>query len=257
MVKAWWACGYSLQGYNFGDAITPYLIEKFTGQAPMLASIYDTDPYYLVVGSIINPKWARSNSIIWGSGIIDKTQTAQKGATFLAVRGPETHKYITKSGHSCPEIFGDPGLLLPYFFKPSTEIKYKVGIIPHYIDNHFFKKSEEFKIIDLTKPDIEDTVRQICNCEFIVSSSLHGVIVSQAYGIPAVWVKFSNKLSGDGIKFRDYFLSVGIKPYEYALDLGEDPIKTISNNLKKIKNFPNEIYDFDILPLIKSCPFNE
>lgn len=257
MVKAWWACGYSMQGYNFGDALTPYIIEKMTGDIPMLASIRDEDPYYLVVGSIINQKWARSNAIIWGSGVIDKTQTAQKGAKFLAVRGPKTYECMIKSGHKCPKVFGDPGLILPFIYpKVNSKKTHSLGIIPHYIDYWMFKDvPEDIKVIDLSKPDVERIIDEICSCEFIISSSLHGVIVSQTYDVPAVWIKMSNMLSGDGIKFQDYFLSVGIKPYEFYLNVEQDGIKSITDNLTRIKQLPSIIDNFDATELIRSCPF--
>jgi hypothetical protein len=69
-------------------------------------------------------------------------------------------------------------------------------------------------VINLINNDHKAVTRQILSCEQIVSSSLHGVIVAQAYGIPAVWVRFSDKLSGDNVKFDDYFKSVGVDPYK-------------------------------------------
>jgi hypothetical protein len=43
-----------------------------------------------------------------------------------------------------------------------------------------------------------------------VSSSLHGIIVAHAFGIPAAWLRWSDKLSGDGVKFRDHAALVGL-----------------------------------------------
>jgi hypothetical protein len=50
----------------------------------------------------------------------------------------------------------------------------------------------------------------------ILSSSLHGIILAHAYGIPAAWVRLSDKLFGDGVKFADYADSVGITLTPYA-----------------------------------------
>jgi hypothetical protein len=48
----------------------------------------------------------------------------------------------------------------------------------------------------------------------VISTSLHGLIVSHSYGIPALWISFKEKdLFGDNIKFLDYFSSVKIPEY--------------------------------------------
>lgn len=67
--------------------------------------------------------------------------------------------------------------------------------------------------MNLKTKDIEFVVDEIISCEYILSTSLHGVIVAQAYDIPTLWIKH-NDINTDGIKFYDYFDSVGIKPYD-------------------------------------------
>ena len=62
----------------------------------------------------------------------------------------------------------------------------------------------------------------MCACEVIVSSSLHGLIIADAYGIPTVWAKFGNDINGNDFKFYDYYWSLGmsdIKPLEIYKDL--------------------------------------
>jgi hypothetical protein len=40
------------------------------------------------------------------------------------------------------------------------------------------------------------------------------VIVSHAYEIPSLWVEFSNKIFGNGIKYLDYLESIELPIYE-------------------------------------------
>lgn len=46
-----------------------------------------------------------------------------------------------------------------------------------------------------------------------MSTSLHGIIVAHAYGIPALWIK-RGYIFTDGLKFNDYFASVEIPLYD-------------------------------------------
>ena len=57
--------------------------------------------------------------------------------------------------------------------------------------------------------DAMETLRAIGECEMIASSSLHGLIVADALGIPNWRVSFARELKGGDFKFRDYALVVG------------------------------------------------
>lgn len=194
--------------------------------------------YYLSVGSIINK--SIHNSEVWGSGII-KMDDEISGGVFHAVRGYRTIDRLNELGLNSPSIIGDPALLLPLVYNPIVTKHYKLGIIPHYVDYELLKdkiSDDKILIINLNNSNIEYVVNQILSCSNIISSSLHGLIVSHAYNIPALWYKFSNKLKGDDIKFSDYFSSVGIKDYDpFKIDFVNFEVQTILstiNNKSKI-----------------------
>ncbi len=249
---------------NYGDLLSKYLVEKISGRPvkfvhPKKEPWYKLDKKnYLAIGSIIHH--ATKDSIVWGSGIIDKKQKIAN-ADFRAVRGPRTRELLLNIGFKCPAIYGDPALLLPKFFHPQIDKKYKLGVIPHYHDFHqaknMFDKDPNILVIDLMTLDVEDVTRQILSCENLISSSLHGIVVSHAYSIPCVWVKFSDKLFGDGTKFADYFESLEIPLYT------PPELK----NFDLIHNPFNLFINFPSLPckdklkvvqqgLMQSCPFN-
>ena len=46
-------------------------------------------------------------------------------------------------------------------------------------------------------------------CEAIVSSSLHGLVIAESFGIRSTWMKLSENLAGGEFKFHDYFLGTG------------------------------------------------
>ena len=204
---------------NYGDLLSKYIVEKISKRTikwvhPSKFKWFESKKHYLAIGSILGQ--ATKNSLVWGSGIIEENQRVAK-AKFFLVRGPRTQKRLSQLGIKCPKIYGDPALLLPDFFSPQVVKKYEVGFIPHYIDKDKLsnlRNSEKHLIIDVNTNDIEETTRSILSCEKILSSSLHGIIVAHAYGIPAIWIKLSDDLFGDDIKFIDYMETVGINPYQ-------------------------------------------
>lgn len=198
---------------NFGDILTPYLIKKMTGYTCNYSPNPFQVPTLLGIGSIISK--TSKLTTVWGSGTISTSSKAHPESVYLAVRGPLTRDLIIEQGGICPDIFGDPALILPKILNISPNPKYELGIIPHYVDyehaRKWYAKDRRVKIINLLNADPTIPVREMMQCKTVVSSSLHGLIVANAYGIPAAWVKFSDKLAGDGIKFQDYFESVRVK----------------------------------------------
>lgn len=250
---------------NYGDLISRYLVEKISGREVQWVHP-KKQPWYrinktnfLAVGSILHH--ATNHSIVWGSGIIDRSQKIVR-ADFRAVRGPQTREFLLEQDLKCPEVYGDPALLLPNLFNADVNKRYRYGIIPHYIDfkevSAQYKDKGEILVIDLMTLNIEDVTMQILQCEQTISSSLHGLIVSHAYKIPSVWVEFSNRIFGDGIKYRDYLESVEMEFYKA-------PVLEKAYSLKQIedlfKNFPTnpEFHKIEELQggLMRSCPFKK
>lgn len=195
---------------NFGDsAINSYLVEKITGKKPNLMSISknkDIDNF-LISGSVLAS--ADEKSIVWGAGFLDENDKMEaKPKRICAVRGRLSRKKLLEQSISCPETFGDPTLLLPRFYWPEVEKTDKTGLIPHYKDYdlalQYIHDKPNFKIIDICG-GVERVIDEVFSCRFIMSSSLHGLIIADAYGIPSQLIKFSGNLLGGGFKFLDYF----------------------------------------------------
>ena len=202
---------------NMGDEIAPYIISKILGwsreqlpEKPVQQPEKSRREVLISVGSVM--RLSAKNTLIWGSGIRNVDQEVKEAKRYLAVRGPITRRRLIQLGYDCPEVYGDPAILLPQYYRPNVKKKYKLGIIPHFMDYPFiaekFSKNAEVQIIDVRTNDIEDVVRQILSCCHIVSSSLHGIILSVSYGVPVRWIKCSNNIKGDDSKFYDYFSSL-------------------------------------------------
>ena len=252
IIAFWWTGREN----NWGDALNPILIQNMTGKKPILSTeVFNIkkNNVYSIIGSILDMP-AEKNLVIWGSGFrSDNSQFKVKPKKICAVRGPKTRELILKQGIDCPEVYGDPAILYPYLYKPKVKKKYKLGVIPHYVDQNspllnIFKDDPTILIIDILS-GIKKVVDEICSCERIASSSLHGIIAADAYGVPSIWIEFSNKVDGNGFKFYDYFESVGRK--------GECPLRIKVNTTiqEVIDHYRDYKVEINVEKLVNACPF--
>lgn len=234
--------------HNFGDVINPLLLRAMTGK-----KVFWIEPElyhkrnYIAIGSILEK--ASSNTIVWGSGFIsEQVHCHKKPLKVCAVRGPLSRAKLLEDGIECPPVFGDPALLLPKIYHPKIEKRFELGIIPHYVDrdNQWLQnvnKNQEVVILNIQNPDPYHFMDKLLSCKKIASSSLHGIIVADAYKIPSIWVEFSSKVVGGGFKFLDYFASVKRRDTE---PLRMDEQTKISNIYKKFYDYEIDI-DMEIL----------
>jgi hypothetical protein len=242
---------------NFGDWIGPYLYQAFTGAAPLFTpkkKKYGRSCLY-TAGSILGHIVHEDYAVVWGAGIISRDESVVRPRKVHAVRGPLSRRRLLELGFDCPDIYGDPAILLPEVYTPaSSEKTHRIGFIPHCIDFEGVRGRipAEILMIDVTR-NIEDVVDDIVRCEATVSSSLHGVIVSHAYGVPSVWVESCNQLAGDGVKFEDYFASVRSDARVHASPVG--------NAFDAYLSLAKSATLADVSPLVKrlrdACPFIE
>lgn len=191
---------------NMGDVLTPHILDYY--KIAYQRVNFDT-ANLICVGSIAH--LAKPNVTVLGSGAMFMNRPLNRDANWVFVRGPLTRNIILQNGGNCPELYGDPALLISRMITTSKK-KYDVAIVPHYQDFRRIKLRYglKYKIINVVNRDPLQVVAEIAKCRAIISSSLHGIIVSHALGIPAAHVEFS-PLWGDGTKFIDYFSSIGVQ----------------------------------------------
>ncbi|MBP5326494.1 MAG: polysaccharide pyruvyl transferase family protein [Bacteroidales bacterium] len=212
---------------------------------------------YLCIGSIIH--YGNRHSIVWGAGCISNNGPIPKLKQVLTVRGPLTRERLIKAGLSCPEIYGDPVLLLPILYKPTVNVSDQVGVILNAADetseitasirsgNHITYIS----MVDYT--DWKNVVNSICECRIILSSSLHGLIIADAYNIPNIWVSVDNNqnIIGGDFKYLDYLASVKRKQNK-PIDL-----KTMLETGIDKYDYLIEKPQIDLKQIVDSCPFKQ
>ena len=241
---------------NFGDALTPWLIRAITGHEALWTNDHRAFKY-MVTGSILNDPIAET-CIVWGAGVANRDTYIRKPVEIRAVRGPRTREILLRCGIECPEVYGDPGLLSPRFFTPTGwGTKYELGVIPHVVDYNYARekywKNPNVLVIDLMRP-VPEVLELISQCKTLVSSSLHGIIASHAYGKPCGWVKFSGKILGDNTKFYDYYESVGKfdEPGPLNLEENNPPVVEI---IDWVHHLPKRDLKIDLDKLYNACPF--
>ena len=185
--------------YNIGDVISPVILEYFTEYKSLLATSTEKGKL-LMVGSFL--ELVKNYDTVLGIGLNkpDFRLKARKGTNFISVRGPLTRERIENVDVS--ESYGDPTLLLPLIYFPKIEKTKKVGIIPHYIDKPLFEGKEYIDIEQNWKTFVDE----ILACDEIISSTLHGIVIAEAYGIPVQWAVYSDNIEGGEFKYQDYFL---------------------------------------------------
>jgi pyruvyltransferase len=195
---------------NFGDLVTPSLFRVY-GMKAVHKSIDKAD--VISTGSILQRvSGSKYKGIILGSGIIRDEEKLFPNATILAVRGPLTANRIKAPANV---LLADPGILLSDLIRYRQKKKYKLGIIPHFQDkNHssvieFVKKNKGDVLYIDVQNNPEQVVKEADKCEFIISSSLHGLITADSLGIPNLRISTSENASGGGnFKFEDYHSSI-------------------------------------------------
>ena len=257
---------------NFGDDINMFFLRKISSdcilpghafsypQSITFRGLSRYTPIY-AIGSVLH-LIDTNNAIVWGTGLLSESFLPSVSKLDIrAVRGPLTRKVLLSNGYDCPSIYGDPALLLPFFYNPpKIKKKFKLGIIPHYVDQdkselEKFKNDESIKIIRMSGyRRWKDIIDQILSCEFVASSSLHGIIIAEAYQIPNLWVEIREPIVSDEgrrFKFHDFFQSIGLDrdaPYCITKDTTTTDIYEHIHSYIKAPGI-------DLKPLVNVCPF--
>ena len=202
-----------------GDRFNSNMIAIGSGLASALWSNYPV----VKAKQIMKYPFLSRDFHVWGTGFIKHAEKDKsfyfKNVIFHCLRGQLTKERVEKIiGKKLDIPLGDGGLLAERWVKEPPK-KYSVGIIPHFKeqDHPLIQSLKEHynnsTVIDLTE-NPKDVVRKIAECEFILSSSLHGLIVADSFHIPNMHVlfyKMGERIRGDGYKFEDYYSSYGLK----------------------------------------------
>lgn len=198
---------------NFGDALSQLVTARVSGRAVVQAGAGDCDMVGL--GSLLQVmrrkyRTARADGVrpwIWGSGLLSSVPSDFLDHVRIALlRGPVTAALLGIRARA----YGDPGLLADDMVAPPPR-RDRIGLIPHHTQiadpaiRALAASDPAYDLIDVGAP-VLDVVRDIASCAHVVSSSLHGLVVADAFGVASTWAD----PGGQGLlKYHDYAASVG------------------------------------------------
>lgn len=152
-----------------------------------------------------------------------------------------------------PKSTAIPPYFFPRYYTPTSERSGHTGLIVHYSQEEQIHKldlgSIGIKLISIQRSgdsEIEDFINELYSCGRIFSSSLHGIVVAQAYGIPAQWIQLKGRRihSDENHKFNDYFLGARLpvqRPLRIKCSL--DDFKALSDFRVSAVEIRNSIGD--------------
>lgn len=237
---------------NFGDLLGPWLVSKMT-QKP-IKWVPSHEPHYLTVGSILGH--ATPASVLWGTGSFgtEPKDEVVLGDRYLAVRGPLTRAKLEMFKQTVPKVYGDPALLVPKFHPKAVEPTFELGVVLRWSETRRKKAFQMpgVKLIELKTDDVEGTLDSMLSCKRIISTSLHGLILADAYGIPNSWL-IAETGWGKEYKFWDYLTSVRKErePDDFDITDGGYDLEGLINKA----NFDERDIQLDVQSLFDANPF--
>lgn len=200
---------------NFGDAINPLIVGHVAGRpvehiGPRRADMFAIGSMLQVVKR--TQKEPRKNGeklCVWGTGLLNPVF----GHDFLdnielaLVRGPITAALLKLE----LKHFGDPGLLINEVLPFEGTRQDRIGIVPHLslMDDPellaFAGSDHAYLLID-PRDDASEVCLQIASCAHVFASSLHGLIIADAYGVSNTWIEPKGQ---SWLKYLDYAASIG------------------------------------------------
>lgn len=182
---------------NLGDLLTPLLFAGAEWASPVKAE-------WVGIGSVLE-RFHGSSVTVFGTGRAGSKapDTDLGNATVLALRGKDT---LARTRGAGSPVLGDPGLLVTDLVQPDPQGY--TAIVPHYDDQ--FRMTHRYRsarLVDVTGGPME-AIRTLAGAGRVISSSLHGLVLADAFGIPRKWEWFSG-VQASGFKFHDYGTVVG------------------------------------------------
>lgn len=292
-----WVAATQDQTYlNLGDALSPLMVAMLSG-LPIFHEAHRSDlPRLAAVGTIAH-SFEKGSVSVWGTGTsanrnplhhgdkIPFVPSADTAYKVYATRGPVTRAILKEENAVGPAAFGDPVWALPRFYAPKIEKKYDLGVIVHLsdlVDRSLdaqpkpemlrYEIPEEFEgrikiintVTDVSLTAMKDRLDEILSCRRLVSTSLHGLVFAESYGIPCLYfaprgaegkglqTRPMDPNDGYDLRITDLYLGVG----RTSIPIYHQPRRQRTDWAKLMAAIDTawEPIDFDLDPLLEAFP---
>lgn len=223
---------------NLGDVAGVAVVGAISGCPPMTRGHSDHVTRLATIGTIGQAmQWGTVH--LWGTGFDAGLRAfGDRRAGFAAaphtryvvhaVRGPHSRRTLLQAGLQAPPIYGDGAWFLPRILpRPARPPRYELGVVVHLSEldaialegrpvhpRYRHGEADGVRIITTLHAasweGFRDRLADILDCRRIASTSLHGLIIAEAYGIPCL--AFPGRGSGE----RAFDLEASEVDHRYA-----------------------------------------
>lgn len=220
---------YYQDAINLGDLLSPLIYEYMLQQRSLTVdspAVKRKPTHVTALGSILGGR-GDFDLTVWGSGLmrfsavkhICRRKLYQKWDV-RALRGPVTAAALEDCGIPCPKVYGDPAILMPKIYTPQSKERKGTVLITHYLlPTDQYSHLDNVTFLDIKTADYKSFIDTIASAEKVISSSLHGIILAETYGTPAVFLK--EGMEAVLLKFYDWYYSTGRYNVKIASDMEE------------------------------------
>ncbi|MDQ0512519.1 polysaccharide pyruvyl transferase family protein [Ancylobacter amanitiformis] len=293
-----WVAATRVQNYlNLGDALSPVMVALLSGK-PIIHQAHDAASIRMSAVGTIAQNLKGGDISVWGTGSSRYLNTGGEGERIPfvpdpatryrvhATRGPVSRAILGEANAVGAPVFGDPVWALPRFYNPTLEKKYEVGVIVHLsdlADRSLDAKPRETYDRYHIPPELAGSVRiintlteisaasmrakldEILSCKRLVSTSLHGMVFAESYGIPCLY--FAPRGAPDGLigRVMDPDDGFDLRITDLYLGMGIPRIPVYVQRRNKRTDWEHLIWsidtawkpvEFDIDPLIDALPID-
>ena len=230
-----WQTGATESTCNLGDYLSEIIVRWMCKQKSIDFEKALTKTYHLYgLGSIIQMGY--QNATLWGTGLAFELSRLRalphrtRKLDIRCVRGPKTREILKRMGFDCPDVFGDPGVLMPLIYRPKpSDVKAEYLLIPHYqVEEKARDCYGNDYILSMNTTDYVSVINKICSSKKVISSSLHGIIIAESYGVPAVF--YQDRPQRFNFKYEDWYESTDRKNVK--------PVMTVEEGVKSEPTMP-------------------